>query len=269
MAGGVILVIAAAALFFSNSEFLGETIKILLNPKTAEVEPQAELPPQSSFKPPLLEKIEWTLDTWERRRHEIGGEWGELLTWPGRISLEIKNEKNGSHVKSLYEKLSEEGETLWDYRFIFGINIQTREILSGSLAPKDKTAFFIAPKSAPKDSFFAFFPGHFTLFDFDFIGERKVNGVLTHHYESQVTIEHNENLSNPPLAAKGTYGASTDLAIRLWVEPETGVITKYEDEAESFYTDLLSGEKIQSYSEWGDAFDAQTIAAQISKVSTQ
>lgn len=263
LAGGVVLVVAGAALFFSNGEFLGETIKTLLSPKTAEVESQAKLLSQSSLKLPPLEKMEWTLDTWEQGRYEIGGEWGELLTWSGRIRLDIKNEINGSFVKSFFEHLSADGEVLWTHYFLFGFDPETRQILSGEKAPADKTVFFIAPNSPTKESYFGFFPGHENIFDFSFVGEESINGVLAYLYESTARVEHNENSSNPPLASDGAYGASSDITIRLWVEPKTGTIIKYEDQAEGFYTDLATGEKIQVYTKWGDAFDEQTIAARV------
>ena len=50
------------------------------------------------------------------------------------------------------------------------------------------------------------------------------------------------------------------------MEPKTGTIIKYEDQAEGFYTDLATGEKIQVFTKWGDAFDEQTIAARVKQV---
>ena len=269
MGGGAILVIFGAVLFFFNSGFIGKLKKPSVGPETVVVEPQPEpQPPQqaSSLNLPPIINVEWTLDTWEQRRYEIGGEWGELLTWSGRIRLDIKNEINGSFVKSFFDHLSADGEVLWTHYFLFGFDPQTRQIFSGEKAPANKTVFFITPNPPAKESYFGFFPGHENIFDFSFAGEESIDGIPVYRYESTARVEHNENSSNPPLATDGTYGASSDITIRLWVEPKTGTIIKYEDQAEGFYTDLATGEKIQVFTKWGDAFDEQTIAARVKQV---
>lgn len=90
-------------------------------------------------------------------------------------------------------------------------------------------------------------------------------GLEVYHYVSNFSVDQTEELKGALDGVGKDKGVRLKVNLQLWVEPYTGKILKYQDEAEAFYYDLVSGRQIHPWNK----FHNETNAQSVEKISKQ
>lgn len=94
-----------------------------------------------------------------------------------------------------------------------------------------------------------------------------IYGQLVYKYESVFTADQTEELTGQLPGVGEDKGIVLDVRMQLWVEPYTGKILRYQDNAEAFYYDLESGKRLYPWNRFQNSISTASVAEYAKEVA--
>jgi hypothetical protein len=168
-------------------------------------------------------------------------------------------------VKNIFDARTVTGEKIFAVERLYGIDANTGRHLPG-FGDKDREGYMFAPRRLGKDEPFTYwhinYDGPALM---KFIEEEDVLGLTVYRYESRyegVDIDQTAELGHLP-GVPETRGVNLDPYLKLWIEPKTGRMIKYEDQTTAYYYDIKTGERLNPWNSFGNRFSQSSIAEQV------
>ena len=157
------------------------------------------------------------------------------------------------------------GEPIFSVKREYGIDPVTGKHVPG-YGDKNRDGYLFAPKRLNKSQIFQYwhinYDGPATM---KFLREENLHGlpvlVFYSDYEG-VTIDQTENLTNLP-GVGDTMGIMIEPKLTLWIEPVTGFMVQYQDEAIAYYYDLETGEKLYPWNKFSNTYQRSSVAKNV------
>jgi CHASE1-domain containing sensor protein len=125
----------------------------------------------------------------------------------------------------------------------------------GLFAPKAKPAYLFAPRNIPKDTSFNYYhPGYNSLATMDYDGQEVINGLKTYRYTARFA-----DRIESDIPGSDTQGREYVPTLRLWIEPTTGWLIKFQDSATQYFYDKKTGERQSPISHAASSFTDASI----------
>lgn len=155
------------------------------------------------------------------------------------LNEDVLNVMNSFDVKTL------SGEEIFSVEREYFIDVYSgkhTDYREGYLfAPRMKKIF---DRSLDKQSFNYWHVNYDTPINLDFRSTEDISGIETYIYESNFLVDQTRELTGVLDRVGEETGIILDVHIKVWVEPYTGRIIKYEDNAEAFYYSIETNERL-------------------------
>jgi hypothetical protein len=165
-------------------------------------------------------------------------------------------------IESYYIAETLAGELAWEARNKFSIDRETRENINRN-DEGARGSYFVFPQELEKKSYKIWPLGYNHSFDVQFDGVENVEGLEVYHFSFTDEITDDTEDYTWIELIPDTYHVNSVQSADFWVEPVTGKIINFDDGGISYYTDKITGEKIQDFLTWQDKFNNDTIANQV------
>ena len=101
-----------------------------------------------------------------------------------------------------------------------------------------------------------------------FIGEEELNGIMVDMFETDVHADQTSDLTYLP-GVPDTRGIEIDGKLRLWIEPITRMLIKYEDEATAWYYNITTKRRIEPWNKFENKFEELSISNKITEAKIE
>jgi len=172
-----------------------------------------------------------------------------------------------------FEVFSPENKTIFKVDREYQIDAHTKTHVP-SLRPNYRNGYLFGPRmkgiltqEKDKASFTYWHPNYDTSIKMDFRGEELIYGLRVYRYESNFTVDQTNDLKNIPYVGK-SLGISLDVNLQTWIEPYTGEMVKYEDQAEAFYYQLEDGVRIRPWNKFHNKYTEASLNEKVSQITT-
>ena len=189
-------------------------------------------------------------------RTEIDGNWTGKEIQNTFVDLSVAGSDEKIIIKEHFRAESLEGEVSYEVKLDFNIDPKTRENI-------DKDGFFIFPLHVEKKDYTIWPFGYYHSSPFKFKSEETIKGLDVYHFVAENQISDDSDGFTWLELVPDTYGAYSEFTSKIWIEPVSGIIVKYEDDGVSYYADQDTRERIWDFDDWDNKFKDDTIANQV------
>ena len=140
----------------------------------------------------------------------------------------------------------------------YDINRFSKEhIPSSEISSRD--GYLFAPRHLQKNQDFLYWHVNYDQgLSMAFDGEEEVQGIKTYRYTSSFTSDQTDHLTHLP-GVPGERGINLDVSLSLWIEPMSGYLVKYEDDAIAYYYDQKTGSRIHPWNKFSNRYARSSI----------
>lgn len=190
----------------------------------------------------------------------------------GRLAYESAGVKDGVLlVKNNFEIKNLSGEKIVSIERLYGVDPISREHVAG-YGDKDRVGYLFAPRNLEKGENFIYWHINYDApARMRFVGAESLLGLETYKYEANyelLDIDQTKNLGHLP-GVPEVRGVKLEPKLTVWVEPKTGRLVNYEDEAVAYYYDIKSGERLEPWNKFSNHLDEASVAKKVSKASVE
>lgn len=168
----------------------------------------------------------------------------------------ILNIKNSFDVRTLT------GEKIFHVDRLYGIDPITRQHVQG-FGDHDRIGYLFAPAELTAGSAFTYWHANYdepTTMQYQ--GEEELFGLPTYHYQATFHPDQTKELDDLPNVGE-TLGVNLDVILDLWVEPASGFLVKYTDQAEAYYYDLGSQQRLYPWNFFLNTYTDDSVLKQV------
>lgn len=196
--------------------------------------------------------VSYTVDSYDNfydtENEEYSGEQRSITSFVYKASSEL--DRDILEVENSFEVKSISGDLIFSVDRTYGVNTHTTKHVPG-YGDRDRNGYLFGPRmkglfpqEPDRASFDYWHINYDTPIRMEYRREEEVAGLVAYVYESNFSTDQTDELTGVLEGVGETTGIILDVSISLWVEPYTGRIVQYADQAEAFYYDLETGERI-------------------------
>jgi hypothetical protein len=183
-----------------------------------------------------------------------------------RFSYNTIGQRNGVlEIQNVFDVRTPSGDPIFAVERVYGVDPRTGEHVSGH-GDKDRQGYLFAPKNLKEGQPFAYWHINYDgPAEMVFVGKESILGLVVYRYESRyegVNIDQTDNLTFLPGVGQ-SRGVNLDPYLRVWVEPKTGHMIKYEDDTIAYYYDLSTKQRIHPWNKFNNRYTQSSIAEQV------
>ncbi|RTY95873.1 porin PorA family protein [Flavobacterium sp. GT3R68] len=171
-----------------------------------------------------------------------------------------KKENNVLIIRNFFHVNKPSGNSIFAVERFYGIDPVTGKHVTG-YGSKNRKGYLFAPQN-PSKEFIYWHVNYDAPACMKFKGEETIDGLLVYRYESNFKADQTENLEYLP-AVPEERGIELDVNLKIWVEPITGYLIKYEDSSTGWYYDIKSKKRIHPWNRFHNQFEETSISNQV------
>lgn len=190
---------------------------------------------------------------------------GDILSNTIFNYYETKRDKKHVEIKNVFDVRTPSGKPIFAVTRHYGVNPATGQHIMG-FGDKDRHGYLFAPKHLNKQAFYYWHINYDTAAYMQFLIEDTINGLPVYVYQSNFIADQTPNLSHLPNVPE-QYGIELDVSLKLWIEPITGIMIKYEDETIGWYYDIKTKERQFPWNKFSNQFEEISVLEQVDKVN--
>lgn len=184
------------------------------------------------------------------------------------FSYEAVGEKDGTvEVKNTFDVRTINNEPIFSVNRLYGIDHESRQHVKGS-GDMDRTGYLFAPPNNDKNDFIYWHVNYNQPLTMKFQETEDILGLETHHYITNFVADQTNELTNLPEVGK-TRGISLDVTLELWVEPNSGELVKYQDNATAYYYNLKTKQRQNPWNQFRNSYSFDAIAQSVARAESQ
>ena len=133
---------------------------------------------------------------------------------------------------------------------------------------KDRTGYLFGPRNLKSEQPFTYW--HINYDEparMKFKSQETINDLVVYRYEADYHADQTSDLAHLP-GVGVEHGINLDINLKLWIEPMTGRMIKYEDSATAYYYNLTTNERIHPWNQFSNRLTASSIAEQVDIAKT-
>ncbi len=143
----------------------------------------------------------------------------------------------------------------------YGIDRLTGQHVEGE-GNKNREGYLFAPRWLSKNRSFIYWHVSYDMpVSMLFAGEDIIEGVKVYRFTSNFGIDQTEDLSHLP-GVPEERGVNLDVALSLWIEPVSGWLVKYEDQAIAYYYNK-DGKRLNPWNSFSNRYSKSSISEQV------
>lgn len=179
----------------------------------------------------------------------------------------VSSTKIGDIIENSFHVTTITGEEVISIKREYGINPHTGAHLS-ELGDKVRDGYLFAPKGLKPGQTFTYwhvnYDGPATM---TYTGQETLEGLNLYTYETHyenVPIDQTSDLSRLE-GVPEKWGVELEPYLKLWIEPVTGSLIKYEDETTAYYYDNQTGERLNPWNHFSNTFTEEATSQKIAE----
>lgn len=161
-------------------------------------------------------------------------------------------------IRNVFDVRTGAGEPVFDVGRIYAIDSRTGMHVPG-YANREREGFLFAPRRATQDPYVYWHANYDTPAHMKFVKEETIHGLTVYRYETDLTADQTENLDRLP-GVPETRGISLDAHLTTWIEPTTGYLVNFKDEATAYFYDQKTKERIHPWNHFSNTYTEGSIA---------
>lgn len=163
-------------------------------------------------------------------------------------------------ISNKFDVRKPNGDQIFTVDREYGIDPSTGAHTKG-YGDKDRTGYLFAPRNLQREDFEYWHVNYDTPAQMKFNSEETIAGVKTFVYQGSFTADQTGELANLPEVGT-SRGISVDVKLKLWVEPISGHLVKYQDDSTAYYYDLTSKKRLYPWNHFTNTYKFTSIAQQ-------
>ncbi len=164
-------------------------------------------------------------------------------------------------IQALFDVRTQDGEPIFSVKREYGISHEDYTHAKG-YGDKNRDGYLFGPAGYDKSNFMYWHINYDQPLKMVFQDEENILGLNTYHYKSDFKADQTKNLTQLPDVGKAK-GINLDGEIDLWIEPYTGSLIKYEDEAIAYYYDLVTGERLSPWNQFSNQYSFNSVSEHV------
>ncbi|MBI2106251.1 DUF3068 domain-containing protein [Candidatus Woesearchaeota archaeon] len=165
-------------------------------------------------------------------------------------------------IKNVFKVSEPGGEEIFSVERIYGIDKRTGQHVSG-YGDRDRDGYLFAPGGLKKSQPYIYWHINYdapALMEFK--EEENLFGLKVYRYEADYNADQTKDLSHLP-GVPEEKGVNLDINLQAWIEPVTGRLIRYEDNAIAYYYDIETGERIHPWNKFNNFYKASSFFEEI------
>ena len=177
---------------------------------------------------------------------------GEILT-DSSLNYEIVDQKNNILIiKNSFDVKKPNGDKVISINRLYGIDQKNGKHIS-KYGDKNRNGYLFSPNNLEKEDFNYWHVNYDNPINMKFMSEEEISGLKVYRYESEFQADQTKDLTNLPNVGK-SLGIVLDVSLITWVEPYSGHLVKYEDNAIAYYYNLKTKQKLYPWNKFRNTF---------------
>lgn len=175
----------------------------------------------------------------------------------------VKNVQPGVlSIQNIFSVQALSGEELIHIDRLYGINPTTRQHVSG-FGDRDRTGYLFAPEHLREGQNFTYWHVNYDLpAEMHYVNTQTLGGLEVFYYTATLHPDQTSDLGALPYVGE-TMGIDLDVVLELWVEPRTGWLVKYTDQATGYYYDLGTHSRIHPWNSFSNTYTEAAVAREV------
>lgn len=171
------------------------------------------------------------------------------------------NRDGALDIKNLFDVRTTSGEKVFAVERIYGIDKITMQHVPGR-GDRDRQGYLFAPANLGNQDFTYWHVNYDEPALMKFQSEEDILGLKTHRYTTYYHADQTKDLTFLP-GVGTTRGVNLDIDLRLWIEPSTGYLVKYEDYTTAYFYDLATGKRLHPWNQFSNSYGFDSVATHV------
>ena len=167
-------------------------------------------------------------------------------------------------IDNTFDVRQKSGEPIYSVTRNYSIDRFTKKH-EPSMVARDRTGYLFGPTD-DRDTYEYWHANYDQPIQLIKINEEQIFGLTTNHYQAEFTADQTNELTNLPDVGV-TRGINLDVILDVWIEPESGWLVKYKDEAQAFYYDLKTGTRQNPWNSFSNTYTQDALVKQVAIAS--
>ncbi len=195
--------------------------------------------------------------------NEEKGEFGEPFKSQTKFSYEVVSQfEDILTIKNIFDVRNISGEKIFSVERLYGIDKRTGKHVTG-YGDKDRNGYLFAPRNLKKHQNFIYWHINYdTPAYMEFQDEINLYGLNLYQYETDYHADQTADLGHLP-GVPEKRGVKLNINLKLWIEPITGRLIKYEDDTLANYYNLTTNEVINPWNKFNNRYVDDSVKRQI------
>lgn len=199
---------------------------------------------------------------------EVGSYSGEQKS-DSTFTLESTRGENGLLlIKNTFDVRTQTGEPIFSTEKIYNVNEVSRKHKTGEYLFGPRLKGLLAQQK-DKSSFTYRHINYDEPITLSFRNEEVLYGLPVYRYESNFLADQTKQLTGGLSGVGETLGVNLDVQMSVWIEPYTGALIRYEDQAEAFYYDLETEKRLYPWNKFHNIVDIDSVVRLTERASIE
>lgn len=164
-------------------------------------------------------------------------------------------------LKAIYDVKKPNGETIISLERLYAIDPETIQHIP-SAGDNSREGYLFAPRNLNKQDFTYWQINYNQPLTLSYVDETTIKGINVYHYHTQFTADQTTELGNIPEVGE-TKGINLDVKLSMWFEPKTGRLINYNEDAQAYYYDLATKERIEPWNYFQNKLTDSSVEDQV------
>jgi putative ABC transport system substrate-binding protein len=184
-----------------------------------------------------------------------------------RFSYRVIKQEGVLLIKNSFDVRTLSGGKIFAVERVYGIHPKTGQHVPG-FGDRDREGYLFAPRFAGKDNYTYWHINYDNPATMTFQEEVELLGLPVYRFEARYHADQTKNLSHLP-GVPEERGINLDITLQTWIEPITGRLIKYQDNAIAYYYDLGTGQRIHPWNKFANTYTHTSVEEQVALVMTE
>ncbi len=197
---------------------------------------------------------------YDPEKQDFGGQFAS----DSKFFYEVAGKQDGILIiKNVFDVRTFTGEQIFAVERLYGIDSKTGKHVANYGDKNREGAYLFAPKNIEKGQSFAYWHINYdNPANLKFKEEELVEGLAVYRYEADYHADQTVNLGHLPGVPR-ERGVNLDINLRVWIEPVTGRMIKYEDRTTAYYYNISTGKRIHPWNKFNNKFNEVSVREQV------
>lgn len=169
-----------------------------------------------------------------------------------------KREGSNLVIENYFDVRKPSGERIFKVERFYGINPGSGRHVP-QLGDHPREGYLFAPEKVEKgDSFYYWHVNYDTPVLLKYRSEEEIAGLRTYRFIAEFKADQTKNLGHLP-GVPNERGVELDVLLEIWIDPESGWLIKYEDQATAWYYDVKSGRRLVPWNKFHNEYTQSSI----------